>query len=734
MPTISLFKNIFETKNGVSLDIDDFLENIKNGYWQDIVLPIRAIRDEDARREAKKLVPYVTLSGEFSERADDAIIRHSGFIGIDIDDTDPEETKSLINCDPYVYGTFTSISGLGLCAVFIIDGKRHREAHAGIAEYLYNTYNLVIDPTSVNPSRARFVSFDPHLWINEKAKPFTQYPKKVKEVKQENIVFSHSDFNDLINQLQVRNINLVESYHDWIRIGFAFASKFGESGRDYFHAVSRQSGKYDSKTCDRQYNNCIKGSAGSNKRAFIATFYYQCKQAGLTLYSDKTKLIAQAAQAGKLSKKPVEQVVNELAEIDNIQDSEKLVEQIYNTGIYFKTDDTLFGQLEQWLRHNYKLRRNIITRYIEHEGQILKQKDLNSIYIAANKVFTKAKYENIERLINSDFTPDYNPILEFIEANKSREPSGLIDALFDCIENDDKIFTRYLGKKWLVSIMSAIHGVHSPLMLVLSGDIQGTGKTEFIRRLLPRELMPYYAESKLDAGKDDEILMTQKLLIMDDEMGGKSKKDERRLKELLSRQTFSLREPYGKNNVDLNRLAVLSGTTNDRHILNDPTGNRRILPIHVDTINQEKYNSINKIDLFIEAYKLYVNGFDWQLSKEDIKRLRIHGGEFETYDAEYELILKYFEVPDEANKDHIRLQINMTATEIKVELERSSLQKLSLIKLGKELQRIGFKQVILKDDRKTKRVYSVLKVESVTDGYREKIDAVTAKNGNGLIF
>ena len=57
--------------------------------------------------------------------------------------------------------------------------------------------------------------------------------------------------------------------------------------------------------------------------------------------------------------------------------------------------------------------------------------------------------------------------------------------------------------------------------------------------MLPKELRSYYAESKLDAGKDDEILMTQKLLIMDDEMGGKSKKEVKRLKELTSKQTYS---------------------------------------------------------------------------------------------------------------------------------------------------------------------------------------------------
>src|SRR5690606_8591490 len=120
---------------------------------------------------------------------------------------------------------------------------------------------------------------------------------------------------------------------------------------------------------------------------------------------------------------------------------------------------------------------------------------------------------------------------------------------------------------------------------------QGTGKTEFFRRLLPPELRQYYAESKLDAGKDDAILMTQKLIIMDDEMGGKSKKESKHLKELTSKQVFTLREPYGRMNVDLQRLAVLCGTTNDLEILND-LHNRRQIPIEVYGIDHEAYNAI----------------------------------------------------------------------------------------------------------------------------------------------
>jgi predicted P-loop ATPase len=120
-------------------------------------------------------------------------------------------------------------------------------------------------------------------------------------------------------------------------------------------------------------------------------------------------------------------------------------------------------------------------------------------------------------------------------------------------------------------MIASIFGQTSPLVLVLAGERQNTGKTEFFRRLLPPQLSNYYAESKLDGGKDDDILLTKKLIIMDDEFGGKSKLESKRFKELTSKASFSIRLPYGRTHRDLKRLAVLAGTTNDLGLISDPT-------------------------------------------------------------------------------------------------------------------------------------------------------------------
>jgi len=705
---ISIYNKASDTKSQQTIPFDIFLDNIGNGKWESIVSPIRALPTKAERDAAKKKAPGVTIAGRFTERVDNALVEHSGRLAMDFDELkDPETFKEVLSKDPYVEAAFVSIGGKGVCAIFKIDPKKHREAFAGLSEYLFYTYGQISDPTSVNISRLRFISCDRTMYrAAHKVDKFTQYPKSKPPKKVDKAIYAPDDFNFVMDQIISRRLNIVENYHEWLRIGFAFVWQFGEDGRGLFHQLSQYSSKYDSFQCDKQYTACLKHK-GSNE-ATIAMFYYYAKKAGLEIYSERTKKIAYTAYNGKKAGLSNEQIAANLEKFEGITGAEDIIKQVIDNNIQLD-EDTLIDQLELFIRQNYELRRNSITRYIENSGEIIKQKDLNSIYIKVKKIHEHIPYELVDRLINSEFVPDYNPLMDFFAAHIDDDKgTGHIDKLFSSIINDAPDYLAYFGKKWLVSAIAAAHGEHSPLMLALTGARQGTGKTQFFRRLLPPELKAYYAESKLDAGKDDEILMTQKWFIMDDEMGGKSKKESKRLKELTSKQWFSLREPYGRNNVDLQRLAVLCATTNDNEILWDPTGNRRIIPVIVHKVDFNVYNSVDKTALIMEAYHLWKEGFDWNvISEADIHYLRQDEGLFEASNSEAELIQKYYYMPEAKAPC-----LEMTATDIKVELENITKQKLILDRIGKELKRIGYQQKHLFVNGSTKRVYLVLRTEA----------------------
>lgn len=736
MSKISIYTKVTDTTSTDTIPFDIFLDNIKSGHWWPSVGKVRTAKNKDDLSYAKKGLPMVTISGSFATRTDEGITEHSGFICIDIDETSPDDVKMLLAPDDYVYAIFTSCSGKGAAVVFKIDGKRHRDAFQAISKHLFESYSLVVDPTCINESRGRFVSHDPDIYINTNAKKWSTYiPKKeFPKFTETKTVFVKNDFENIIQEICAKQIDISGNYHNWLKVGFALADKFGEDGRNYFQYISqyRDGSKASTEALiNKQYDNCIKAKGNG---VSIATFYYFVKKAGIEIYSTETKEIVKVASSQKRSAG-----MDNAAIITNLKQHtdfnhaniEEIVPQVHADT--YAEDVSLIEHIDNEIKNCYEIRLNIITRNIE---QFKKSKwsrmdtvFVNSMFLTLKKNFDKLSKELFETILMSDMTNEYNPFTSFIDENLQLQSTGNIKSLASTITSgfgltgDDR---EYFIRKWIIGIIASIHGDHSPLMLVLTGEEQNTGKTQWFRRFLPDQLRPYYAESKMDSGKDDEILMTQKLIIMDDEMGGKSKKEIARIKELTSKQTFSLREPYGRNNVDLNRIAVLCGTSNENGVLNDPTGNRRIIPIHVTEIDHNVYNAINKAELFMEAYYLWKNGETHNLTKEDIKLLNDNTQkDFEEVSMEEELIFKYFKIPTEDYEGDY-----FTTSDIITHIDYMTRQKLYPKKVGSYIQKNGIKRGRFKRNGMVNSGYKLVKVDYVKN---EDNDGVKGDDKAGFV-
>jgi predicted P-loop ATPase len=617
------------------------LEGVRTGKWQDIVLQVRATADKEERDKKKKTAPLVTVSGSFSARKDDAIRAHSGFIAIDIDNIDnPEDTKKLVQGDSYVYAAFTSISGHGLCLIVKIDGTRHLDAFNGIASYLYHTYQLIVDQSGKNVSRARFISYDPWIHINTKAVMFKKYLAKPKERKLAKVAVVKTDFDAMIAAMDRKGLNLCEDYSEWIQIAYALVSEFGEGGRDYFHTLSSHSSKYNSDDCNAQYTACLKNhSESKGKRSTIATIYYHAKQNGIQAYSEQTKEILRAASSQRAAGLSPEAIVKSL-EVAGIsaEESTKVVNEIVAKDIKFKSEN-VSADIAAFIK-TFDLRKNVVTRNVELNKRPIDDSDINSIFLDCKAVFKESTKDLVTSIIFSNRIETYNPLHEFFEDELHiDEECHNVTHLLNSIITDTPNADRFI-LKWLVSVVASAYGNHSPLVLIFSGEKQGTGKTHWFRYLLPKQLRYLFAESKMDAGKDDEILMCKKLIILDDEYGGKSKKEEKRLKELTSKEFINVREPYGRVSLDLRRLAVFCGTSNETQILNDPTGNRRQIPIHIVDINQDAYNKCDKVGLWRELYAMYRDGWNYTVLRQDIEELNQSTDAFKHSTPEEDLIHK----------------------------------------------------------------------------------------------
>jgi hypothetical protein len=712
-----MYAKISDVHSTDIIPIDIFLENIRSGEWQDIVIPIRAIKDKKARDELKKnTAPSVTISGSFSSRFDDKCVQHSGFLGVDIDDlgASVEAFRSMVMQDKYTYGAFTSISGYGVCVVVKIDPDHHRDAYLGLAAYYLQKFKQPVDPTGINPSRARFVSFDPNMMaVNENSEVFKKYLPKEKKTKPPPVVFVQNEFDDVVRQMVDRHVNCCEDYRDWLKICFALCNRFGEAGRHYFHSLSGISAKYSPETADKQYDVCLKHEdSWAGKHATLSTIYYHAKLAGVNIVSEKTKRVSAATTSMKKSGLGIEQIIANLEKFDGIQraDCEHIVTQAFDSGANFHEDgDTLIDNVVLWLKSSYSLRRNCITLRIENAGLPINDTSMNTMFLMCKKVFDDINFPIFKQILDSDFTPTYNPFMEWWDYNRDNAYNGEIEKFWNCIEIEgDWEKMVYFGTKWLVALVSCIHYKQKPLVLNFTGPI-GKGKTEIYRRLLPdswRNPVDYYAEcSTLGNNKDDDILMTQKVLVIDDEFGGMGKKEERKFKSTTDKQTFSIRRPYGHGIEDLRRLCLLGANCNEDTVLSDTHGNRRILPFKVKEIDWAAMNAINRDALWAELFRMYYDGFDCTVIGKDIDRLAEGNDLFTEYSIEYELINNYYELP--ANIDEFGV-IEVNASAIKENIERRSGQRININKIGQELKRIGFGQHIKKVNGKTTRVYYVI--------------------------
>jgi len=701
------------------IDIREYLNDVRTGRFSEEINAFRESKGQpkDVRTRLKNRIPAVTISGTFNEKVANANLKqHSGFICIDFDHVENiSDFKTTLENDQYTYSVLYSASGEGLAALVRIDANRHADAYNGLKNYYFRTYTQLIDKSCSNVSRLRFLSIDQNLFINQKAKVFKEYPKKEREPKSFATVLTGNEFEQLIQNIVTSGKDLTSGeYQNYLTIGFALASEFHEGGRRYFHAICSQNSKYEEKNCDKQFTYCIRDGGATKIR--IGSFYHLAKMAGIELKSKQSYQLENISKMAKKQSRSKDSVVKIAQDSGlDVQLAEEVATAVFEKNVSLEmVGETQAEIIQLFLQSNYRIRFNVITNNFEDRNvlidglpKIINDMELNTMFInlTTSTEGQKISFDYFTKYIFSEYIEQYNPFFEFFqEAKNVQRSTALIEQLADCINTDTPNVLKWLTQ-WGVGIISSAHGIYSPLVLVLAGERQNTGKTEFFRRLLPTALQPYYAESKLDMGKDDDILMCKKLVIMDDEFGGKSKQEARRLKELTSKQSFSIRLPYGRSHKEMKRISVLCGTTNDLNLISDPTGNRRIVPINVLSIDHAKYNAIDKNALFMAFYDLYKSGYKWQFTSADIELLKQSSDNFIATNPEAELIDTHFMKPNSEYDGEY-----MTNTQIKNYIETNSAQRIfNYTKLGAELKNMGFNQVLKRIGSTVARTYHVKK-------------------------
>lgn len=156
------------------ISVEDVYEIIKGTYLKAETIEFRTISDKkEARKYKAKSFDYVTISGVFSSRRDQALINHSGLLTIDFDDvSNVEDLKEKLLNDPSFETEllFVSPSGNGLKWIIPIDTSEisHLDYFNAVSNYIKHTYKIEPDQKGKDVSRACFLCHDENVHINPK--------------------------------------------------------------------------------------------------------------------------------------------------------------------------------------------------------------------------------------------------------------------------------------------------------------------------------------------------------------------------------------------------------------------------------------------------------------------------------------------------------------------------------------------------------------------------------------
>ncbi|WP_225035676.1 BT4734/BF3469 family protein [Winogradskyella sp. SM1960] len=164
-------RNVFPAE---TMRLHQIFALITSDKYKAITEELRAITDvKEARKFKANRFDYVTFSGTFEKRNDKKLLQHSNLLTIDFDHLEniPKFKEQLLN-DEYFETEmlFISPSGDGLKWIIRIDISEtsHSEYFTAVANYIKHTYNIEVDQSGKDVSRACFLPYDPTAFLHKR--------------------------------------------------------------------------------------------------------------------------------------------------------------------------------------------------------------------------------------------------------------------------------------------------------------------------------------------------------------------------------------------------------------------------------------------------------------------------------------------------------------------------------------------------------------------------------------
>lgn len=376
------------------------------------------------------------------------------------------------------------------------------------------------------------------------------------------------------------------------------------------------------------------------------------------------------------------------------------------------------------------------NEYKEGEFREYEGFDESELYITLKRLGYKVSLTDLNAITQSrTFAPHFNPFKKYFESLPSwNEKTDYFEKLASYLifesESEKERFMRHLTKHFVRMIKQVlVKGYFNKQCLAISGN-QNDGKTTLVRWFVPEYYQEepkylgtkYYVENLNPQSKDDLISLSQCFVCNYDELAMLSKSDITALKNFFVKSTVYARHPYDRKPKDCKRNASFFGTTNERQFLTDYTGSVRWLCFVIKKIDFAYSKKMNINDLYSQAYALYKQGFQCELTKvEELENEEINRRFLIDTDA-MNFIKRYFEKGNESNYHEF-----FNATDISEYIETQTRRKIANETIGKALGALGFERKPKKIEGNNQYGYYVLakkKMETVIEGGSENDEKV----------
>lgn len=318
-----------------------------------------------------------------------------------------------------------------------------------------------------------------------------------------------------------------------------------------------------------------------NKYTFLSKFKKTQQKIKLTNAVNKNDLVITTDENGK--------VIQTLENLEKIILS--LVPIAYNelTDVIEITDKN--GKIKPLEKRDKELLRMDIEKQFKFKAKLV---DLDTAIVSASDKFR--------------YHPIKNKIVTKTWDGKPRAESFFIDVL----GVEDNQYNRECTRKWLLASLTRLfdNGIKFDEMIILQGG-QGIGKSTTLQRLS----LGYYTDITEKISDEVTFKVLRTWLVELSELSTMVKTDSDTFKAWLSATKDTVRKRYATDPTDHPRTFAVLGTTNNKEILKDRTGNRRYWLMYCD--KDRIKHSIWSLD-YEYILQLWSEVYQWYLNKESL--------------------------------------------------------------------------------------------------------------------